>query len=241
MAFHFLQDIKSKFIYYNHPYIRIPIFPPDKLPIMTEDTISFDLFHPQPLLIVISGPTAVGKDAVIKLMLERKLELHFVVTSTTRPKRGNEVEGVDYFFVSMDRFQQMIAHNELLEYSWVYNAYKGIPRQQIENALASGIDVIMRIDVQGARKIRQIYPECVQIFLIPKDEKELRDRIINRKSESEEEIRHRLATAGEELKCLPQFDYIVVNENSYLHHTVDTIWSIIVAEHHRIVPRKINL
>jgi guanylate kinase len=206
---------------------------------MTESTISFDLYHPQPLLIVISGPTAVGKDAVIKLMFERKLSLHFVVTATTRPKRANEVEGVDYIFVSQERFQEMIDQNELIEYSWVYNAYKGIPRKQIEEALADGSDVIMRIDVQGARKIRQIYPECVQIFLIPKSHQELRDRIINRKSETESEIQQRLATAGEELKCIPMFDYIVVNENSHLNRTVDTIWSIIVAEHHRVEPRKI--
>ena len=208
---------------------------------MTDEILSFDLYHPQPLLIVISGPTAVGKDAVIKLMFERKMQLHFVVTATTRPRRDNEVDGVDYIFVSKERFQQMIDQDELIEYSWVYNAYKGIPRSQIEQALASGVDVIMRVDVQGARKVRQIYPECVQIFLIPRDQKELHDRILFRKSETEEEIQQRLATARDELKCLPLFDYVVVNENSHLHHTVDTIWSIIDAEHHRVVPRKINV
>lgn len=208
---------------------------------MSEETISFDLYHPQPLFIVISGPTAVGKDAVIKLMFEHKYPLHFVVTATTRPKRVAEVEGVDYFFVSEDHFKQMIDKNELLEYSWVYNAYKGIPRKQIEQAISSGTDVIMRVDVQGAEKIRRIYPECIQIFLIPKSESELRERIRNRKSETEEESEQRLATAREELKQIPMFDYIVVNENSHLEKTVNTIWSIIEAEHHRVHPRKINL
>jgi guanylate kinase len=206
---------------------------------MTEEILSFDLYHPQPLLIVISGPTAVGKDAVIKLMFERKMPLHFVVTTTTRPRRSNEVEGVDYNFVSMERFQEMIHRGELIEYSWVYNAYKGVPRSQIELALASGIDVIMRVDVQGAQKIRLIYPECVQIFLIPRDQQELHDRILLRKSETEAEIQQRLATVKEELQCLPTFDYVVVNEDSHLDHTVDTIWSIIDAEHHRVQPRKI--
>jgi len=208
---------------------------------MTDEILTFDLYHPQPLLIVISGPTAVGKDAVIKLMFERKMPLHFVVTATTRPRRETEVDGVDYIFVSKERFQQMIDHNELIEYSWVYTAYKGIPRSQIEHAIASGVDVIMRVDVQGARKIRQIYPECIQIFLIPRNEQELIDRILFRKSETEDEIQQRLATVKDELQCLPTFDYVVVNENSHLDHTVDTIWSIIDAEHHRVHPRKINV
>ena len=199
----------------------------------------FKIIHPEPLLIVLSGPSGVGKDSVLNRMKERGLPFHFVVTATTRPKRAAEVEGVDYLFVSQERFQVMIANNELIEYSWVYNAYKGIPRKQIEEALADGSDVIMRIDVQGAEKIRKIYPECVQIFLIPKSQQELRERIINRKSETEPEIQQRLATASEELKCIPMFDYIVVNEDSHLNRTVDTIWSIIVAEHHRVEPRKI--
>jgi len=207
---------------------------------MANEPLSFDLYHPQPLLIVISGPTAVGKDAVIKLMLEYQRQLHFVVTATTRPKRTNEVDGVDYIFVTPERFQEMIDQNELIEYSWVYTAYKGIPRSQIEEAIASGIDVIMRVDVQGARKVRQIYPESVQIFLIPRDEQELRNRILSRKSESEEEIQKRLDTVKDELGCLPAFDYIVVNEDKHLNRTVDTIWSIIDAEHHRVNPRRIQ-
>jgi guanylate kinase len=161
------------------------------------------------------------------------------VTATTRPKRALEVEGVDYFFVSEERFKQMIDRNELIEYSWVYNAYKGVPRPQIEQALASGKDVIMRVDVQGADKIRQIYPECILVFLIPKSEMELRERIRERKSETEEESEMRLATAREELKQIQKFDYIVVNQNSHLEKTASTIWSIIEAEHHRVTPRKI--
>jgi guanylate kinase len=208
---------------------------------MAEEKISFDLYHPHPLLIVISGPTAVGKDAVIKLMFERKFPIHFVVTATNRPRRPTEIEGVDYFFVSTDRFQEMIANNELIEYSWVYNAYKGIPRNQVVEAFASGKDVILRIDTQGAQKIRKIYPESVQIFLLPRTEEELKERIKKRGTEDERQMEERLATARQELKCISDFDYIVVNENDHLDRTIQTIESIIDAEHHRVHQRKINL
>ncbi len=208
---------------------------------MAEEKISFDLYHPHPLLIIISGPTAVGKDAVIKLMFERKCPIHFVVTATNRPRRPGEMDGVDYFFVTTERFEEMIANNELIEYSWVYNAYKGIPRNQVVEAFASGKDVILRIDTQGAQKIRRLYPESVQIFLIPRNEEELRDRIRKRGTENEGEIQGRLATAKDELKCIASFDYLVVNENDHLERTIAAIEAIIDAEHHRVQQRKIDL
>jgi guanylate kinase len=204
---------------------------------MEEDTLSFDVFHPRPLLIVISGPTAVGKDAVIKLMFERETPLKFVVTATTRPRREKEVDGVDYIFVTPQRFDEMIRNNELAEYAWVYNAFKGVPRSQIEPALSSGKDVIMRVDVQGARKVRQLYPDSIQIFMIPRDEAELRDRIRDRRTETEAEASLRLQVAREELAQLPLFDYVVVNQQGQLDEAVDTILAIINAEHHRVRPR----
>ena len=118
------------------------------------------LIHPprSPLLIVISGPSGVGKDTVLQRMKERGLPFHFVVTATTRPQRPGEVDGVDYFFLTHDQFADMIEHNELLEHAIVYNDYKGIPKQQVRQALASGQDVVMRIDVQGAETIRTSVP-----------------------------------------------------------------------------------
>ncbi len=208
---------------------------------MAEEKISFDLYHPHPLLIVISGPTAVGKDAVIKLMFARRFPIHFVVTATNRPRRPEEVDGVDYNFVSTGRFEEMIANNELIEYSWVYNAYKGIPRKQVVEAFASGKDVILRIDTQGAQKIRRLFPDSVQIFLIPRTEEELKERIRKRGTENEAEIQGRLAMAKEELKCISSFDYLVVNENDYLERTISAIEAIIDAEHHRVHQRKIDL
>jgi hypothetical protein len=119
----------------------------------------FSITNPQPLLIVISGPSGVGKDTVVQRMQERGMPFHFVITATTRPKRDNEVNGVDYFFVNKEEFARMIEQNELIEYAFVYNDYKGIPKQQVREALASGKDVVMRLDVQGAETVRKLAPE----------------------------------------------------------------------------------
>jgi len=196
---------------------------------------------PQPLLIVISGPSGVGKDTVIQRMKERQLEFHFVVTATTRPPRPGERNGVDYFFVSREEFARMIDEGELLEYAIVYNDYKGIPKQQVREALASGKDVIMRIDVQGAATVRKICPEAVLIFLTTETEKELVERLQKRKTEAPEGLRLRIATARQELKRMNEFDYVVVNREDQLEETVDTIIAIIQAEHHRIPHRKVTL
>ena len=118
-----------------------------------------------PLLIVISGPSGVGKDSAVQRMKERGLPIHFVVTATTRPQREAEKHGVDYFFVSREQFAEMIETDDLIEYAIVYGDYKGIPKSQVEQALASGTDVVMRVDVQGAQTLRKLYPEALLIFL----------------------------------------------------------------------------
>ena len=133
----------------------------------------FTLPQKSPLLIVISGPSGVGKDTVIQRMKERHLPFHFVVTATTRPPRQNEVNGRDYFFYSKEQFTEMLKKGELLEHALVYNDYKGIPKSQVKKALASGKDVVMRLDVQGAGTIRQLCPEALLIFLSPQDEEEM--------------------------------------------------------------------
>ncbi len=201
----------------------------------------FDIFHPEPLLIVISGPSGVGKDTVLQRMKERGLPFHFVVTATTRPKRPKEVNGVDYFFVSSDEFARMIEADELLEHAIVYNDYKGIPKQQVRDALASGKDVVMRIDVQGAGTIRKLEPEAVLVFLTTQNEEEMVNRLRARKTETPEGLNLRIATARQELKRVDDFDYVVVNRDFRLDETVDTIRAIIHAEHHRVHPRKVSL
>jgi len=207
---------------------------------MTSDP-DFNLYHPQPLLIVLSGPSGVGKDTVLQRMKERELPFHFVVTATTRPKRENEEQGKDYLFASKDEFACMIEANELLEYAIVYNDYKGIPKQQVREALASGKDVIMRIDVQGAATVRKLAPEALLIFLTTTSEEEMVNRLKARKSENSEGLALRIATARQELKRIEEFDYVVVNSDFHLDETVDTLVAIIQAEHHRVRPRKVNL
>src|SRR5215510_4753271 len=125
----------------------------------------FDVHNPQPLLIVISGPSGAGKDTVMQRMQERGLPFRFVVTATTRPKRDNEVQGRDYLFVSKEEFAHMIDADELIEHAIVYGDYKGIPKQQVREALDSGNDVVMRIDVQGAEAVRKLAPEALMIFI----------------------------------------------------------------------------
>jgi len=127
-----------------------------------------------PLLIVLSGPSGVGKDSVIREMKSRELPLHFVVTATTRPPREEEVEGRDYLFISKEHFAEMIDQGELLEYAVVYSDYKGIPKSQVRQALASGHDVIMRVDVQGAATVRRLCPQALLIFLTTRNEEERR-------------------------------------------------------------------
>ncbi len=201
----------------------------------------FNMPHPEPLLIVISGPSGVGKDTVIQRMIERNLPFHFVVTATTRPPRPNEVHGKDYFFYSRTEFAEMIKNGELLEHAVVYDDYKGIPRAQVHDALASGKDVVMRLDVQGANTIRSLFADALLIFLSPQDEAEMVNRLHGRKTESTEGLQLRIATAKHEMSSIAFFDYIVINREFHLDETVDTIISIIVAEHHRVKPRKITL
>jgi guanylate kinase len=195
----------------------------------------------QPLLIVISGPSGVGKDSVLQRMKERSLPFHFVVTATTRPQRPGEVDGVDYYFVTHDEFAEMIEQGELLEYAIVYNDYKGIPKGQVREALASGQDVMMRIDVQGAETIRELCPDALLIFLSTRNEAELVRRLEARKTETPEGLKLRIATARQELKRVGMFDYYVVNADHRLDETVDIILSIIKSEHHRTQPRKVTL
>jgi guanylate kinase len=206
---------------------------------MTET--NFKLIDPQPLLIVISGPSGAGKDTIMQRMKERGMPFHFVVTATTRPRRENEVHGRDYFFVSKEEFARMIEQDELIEYAIVYGDYKGIPKQQVREALASGQDVVMRLDVQGAETVRKLAPNAVMIFMTVDNEQELERRLRERKTENAEELALRIATARKELQRVDAFDYIVVNADDHQDEAVDTIQAIIVAEHSRVHQKAVTL
>lgn len=196
-----------------------------------------DLFNrrePVPLLFVISGHSGAGKDTVIQRMREREFPIQFVITATTRVPRENERDGIDYFFFSHDEFARMIENDDLIEYAVVYQDYKGVPRSQVDNALRSGKDVVLRVDVQGAATIQKLYPNSILIYLTAMDEAEFIQRLIDRKTETPEGLNLRIAMARKEMKEIKNFDYLVVNQNSKLDRTVDIIQSIIEAEHHRI-------
>lgn len=194
-----------------------------------------------PLLIVISGPSGVGKDALLWRLKEHSSLFHFVVTATDRAPRPGEVHGVDYYFVTTEEFVAMIEEDELLEHAIVYGQRKGIPKQQVREAMASGKDVIMRIDVQGAATIRRLVPEAVQIFLAASSEQELEERLRNRGGDSPDQLEKRLATAREEMHQLAEFDYVVINRDGELDQAAQDVLAIIRTEHCRTKPRVVEL
>lgn len=201
----------------------------------------FKILDPQPLLIVISGPSGAGKDTIVQCMKARGMPFHFVVTATTRPRRASEINGKDYFFVSKEEFARMIEEDELIEYAVVYGDYKGIPKQQVREALESGKDVVMRLDVQGAETVRKLVPNAILIFMTVDNEEELERRLRERKTETVEELALRIATARKELQRVEAFDYVVVNADDHLDQAVDTIQAIITSEHQRVQQKKVVL
>ncbi|XP_051129648.1 guanylate kinase 2, chloroplastic/mitochondrial [Andrographis paniculata] len=194
--------------------------------------------NPNPLIIVISGPSGVGKDAVIKRLREVRDDLHFVVTATSREKRSGEIDGEDYFFVSKDEFVAMVEKDELLEYAMVYGDYKGIPKQQIRDYMSKGFDIVLRVDIQGAATLRRILKNnAVFVFLVAESEEALVRRLIDRRTESGEALMMRVASAREELKHLRKFDYVVVNRDGELEGAVSVLESIIDAEKAKVEQR----
>ncbi len=208
---------------------------------MPEDSLFDDILKPQPLLVLISGPSGVGKDSVVKALLRRQLPLHFVVTTTDRAPRSDEKEGVDYFFVSKQQFEEFIASDEMLEYAVVYGHYKGIRKTQIREALSSGKDVIVRLDVQGVKRVKSLCQGAVTIFIVPSNSEEWFLRLKNRNTETSEDFQLRMETARYELQQLPEYEYVVVNARDRLEETVNVIEAIIKTEHHRVHPRGITL
>lgn len=197
--------------------------------------------RPNPLLIVLSGPSGVGKDAVIKRMKELGYPFHFVVTATTRPRRPHERDGIDYHFLTEEEFDSLLKRDEFLEHAVVYGNRMGIPKQEVREGLDSGQDVVMRVDVQGAATLRKLVPEAVFIFLIAPSEEALFARLRSRKTESAEALQLRLALAREEMKRLYEFDYVVVNRDGALDTTVEKIMAIITAEKCRVCQRVVAL
>ncbi len=195
----------------------------------------------KPLLIVLSGPSGAGKDAVLARMKKSGYPLEYITTLTTRPRRPNEKNNVDYHFVSVKKFQEMIDNKELLEWANVYGNWYGVPKETTKQALDKGRDVMVKVDTQGAATIKKILPQAVFIFLMSPSIEDLTTRLKQRHTESPSDLTLRLKTAEEELKQLPLFDYIVVNRWDEIDLAVSSIKAIITAEKCRVTPREITL
>lgn len=193
------------------------------------------------LFFVLSGPSGAGKDAVMDTMRLHGFPIRFVVTCTTRPPRDGEAHGRDYFFVSNEQFDRMVAEDDLLEWAMVHGRHYGVPRSQVRDVIASGEHILARVDVQGAAAIRQKVPEAVLIFLAPPSLDVLGARLEQRNTETPEERAIRLRNAEEEWKRLPEFDYVVINRDGHLDEAVEKVEAIIEAESCRVRRRQVKL
>ncbi len=182
-----------------------------------------------------------GKDVALARMKELGRRLHYTVTATTRPRREMERNGVDYHFLAPARFEEMIAKGELLEWAKVYGHYYGVPKEQVKQALERGLDVMIKVDVQGAATIKGAAPQALMIFLTPPSMEELKERLRGRETESDIDLNLRLETATEEMKHLPRFDYVVVNRQDRVDLAVAEIDAVISAEKCRTNPRVVEL
>ncbi len=197
--------------------------------------------QPRPIVMIISGPSGVGKDSAIDALETLGVQFHRVVTATTRPPRRNEVDGRDYHFVTLERFAQMIEQDELLEYATVYGDYKGVPKSEILEPLKRGEDVIMRVDVQGAATMVERLPGAITVFLTTATEEELVQRLRDRKTDSRDQIAIRVAHARKELEELPRFKYFVVNRHEKLQQTAKILWAIMTAEKARTDYKRVQV
>lgn len=181
------------------------------------------------ILFILSGPSGVGKGTVRKKLFEKDHDLVYSISVTTRKPRVGERDGVDYFFKTREEVERMIENNELIEYAEYVGNYYGTPKKFVEEQLNQGKDVFLEIEVQGAMQVRNNFPEGVFIFLFPPSLEELKNRIINRGTETEELIRNRLLTARKEIEMMEHYDYVVVNDE--VDEAVKRIQAIVISEH----------
>lgn len=184
------------------------------------------------LLIVISGPSGAGKGTICKRFMERNKNVALSVSATTRSPRNGEVEGVNYYFMSKEKFKEKINDNDFLEYAEVYDNYYGTPKSNVQEMLDSGKDVILEIDIQGALKVKENSEEGVFIFILPPSMEELKQRIINRGSETQESLMKRFKSAYKEINFVSRYNYAVVNDEVEI--AVEKLEAIICAEKCRV-------
>jgi guanylate kinase len=194
-----------------------------------------------PLVIVVSGPSGVGKDAILNRLKDRQCPFKFITTNTTRRRRANEKDGIDYHFVSGDEFQDLLKNGGLLEWANVYGNWYGVPKQPVKDALGQGIDTVIKVDIQGAANIKKILPEAVFIFIMPPTAEELTRRLTRRSTESSADLAVRLKTAESEIRQIENFDYVVMNPCDNIDSAINDILAIVSAEKCRAKPRKVVL
>lgn len=184
-------------------------------------------------LIIISGTTCAGKGTVIEELLKRNENLYLSISYTSRPKRGSEVDGKDYFFVTPEEFQRKIDHGDFLEYAQVqYGCYYGTPKKEIEEKLKEGRDVILEIDVEGAKQVKALFPETILIFIMAPSMEEIKRRIKKRNTENPEQIIKRFRKAYQEINEINKYNYVVVNDN--VLDAVKKIEAILISEKCRV-------
>jgi guanylate kinase len=188
----------------------------------------------EPLLVVLSGPSGVGKDAILQRLRELGQPFHFTVTATTRAPRAGEVDGQGLFFFSRGRFDQLLREDGLLEHALVYGHYYGVPKAPVMEALSRGQDVIMRTNVEGAASIRRRAPGAVLIFVTVPSIAMLQERLMKRGQNSDTDMSLRLATVQDEMGRLGEFDYVVENAEGQLDQCVATVKAIVRAEKCRV-------
>ena len=186
------------------------------------------------LLFVVSGPSGAGKDTLVEAMRERRASLRYSVSATTRPARADEREGEHYFFVGRSEFDRLREGGRLLEWREYNGNLYGTPRDYVEGCLAQGYDVVMKPEVNGALAVKAAYPDAVLIFLVPDRFSNLRERLLARRTETNEEIVRRLEIAQDEMKFIRRFDYLVVNEQGRPEQAVVDLEAIFAAERFRI-------
>lgn len=185
------------------------------------------------ILVIISGPAGSGKGTVVAALREMMPEIGFSVSATTRSPRPGETDGVNYYYITREKFEQMIADGEILEHTEYAGNYYGTPVAEVARCLDAGRDIILEIEVEGAAQIKKIYPDAVAVMLIPPDAATLEARLRGRGTETEEVILRRLARAREELPLAYNYDYVVVNGDDAVEECAQTVRGIIEAERNR--------
>ncbi len=184
------------------------------------------------ILVVVSGFSGAGKGTLMKMLMENYDNYSLSISATTRAPREGEVNGKDYFFVTKEEFQRMINNDELLEYAQYVDNYYGTPRSYVESELEKGKDVILEIEIQGALSIHGRYPDSLLIFVTPPSAKELKRRLINRGTETEENIKKRLNRAAQEAVGVENYDYILINDD--LNESLERLHKLIQDQHMRV-------